>query len=119
MIEPRIEFGIVAFVLHHSAGMRDRGPRAKMIPTSVRLSPSTTWARYMATWRAKAVRGEPRVVERSSRRGTPNRAATAGSTAFRTGRAAGLRSSPLRLRGCSERPRSVSMLHSLGLGFYS
>ena len=29
MIEPRIEFGIVAFVLHHSAGMRDRGPVAR------------------------------------------------------------------------------------------
>jgi hypothetical protein len=50
MFQPAIEVGIVPVVLHQAASMRHGGAvAANSAPTSVRLMPQATCAKYMAT----------------------------------------------------------------------
>src|SRR6185437_14253372 len=51
--------------------------RPNNTPISLTLRPSTTWARYIAVWRANAACGDPRVGANTSSRGTAKVAATA------------------------------------------
>jgi hypothetical protein len=60
MIEPKVEIGIVSLILNESTGMSDSGAVA------VKLTPQPIWARYIATWRANAVRALLRVGPRNS-----------------------------------------------------